>query len=759
MHRFMLLSCCLLSFYSTMAKTIVVKNKEELKVANLNAKPGDSILLQNGEWKNSILRLSCSGTKDKPIVFKAQTAGKVLITGASRLEIGGTYLIIDGFYFTNGYAGLDPVITFRINNNQLANNCRVTNTVINDFNNPKRMDENYWITFYGKNNRLDHCSFLNKKNMGVLLAVILDDERSRENHHSIDHNYFGLRLPLASNTGEIIRVGVSQHCEFNSNTEITDNFFENCDGETEIVSIKSGSNVIRNNLFKACQGAVVLRHGNFNTVENNVFIGDNKAGTGGVRIINKGQWVVNNLFYQCRGTGFRSPLSVMNGVPNSPAFRYLPVTDAVIANNSFVECTPLSFCEGSDSERSEPPKNVMVINNIIYNTIDSIVYNTYDNMDGIHFAGNPVSNNFRLPTEKGFYKTAFNIQKANAINLPLVPGNANTSISDSLSKIKRDGFTGKLSSKPGYASREKLLQMMSNARKTTGVIWLNSFAKKEIKKTITADCNSVVSLIELLEKNISNNLTINLTAPNYTFTEPIHINGNVTLTSSQKSLIQFSTPTTELPFLIEVKAGYRLTINKLNLDFKNTHTLQFINTDTSGSSQHSKLFISQCIFSNLNGNFFNAAKSGVTDSIFVTNSTFSFSKGILFRFMEETGKKGYYNVEQLSISNCIFNDNSGPILSMLRGGNDESTMGPTLHFTGNRIKNSNPQNKEALIYLYGTQVSTFLNNRFINAHPNNTLMEFVDAVRAIHLIKNNSGSGSGKILANKYVISIGNKIN
>ena len=79
--------------------------------------------------------------------------------------------------------------------------------------------------------------------MGVLMAVIIDDERSRENFHSIDHNYFGLRIPLASNSGEIIRIGVSQHCEFNSNTQITDNFFEHCDGETEIISIKSGSNV------------------------------------------------------------------------------------------------------------------------------------------------------------------------------------------------------------------------------------------------------------------------------------------------------------------------------------------------------------------------------------------------------------------------------------------------------------------------------------------------------------------------------------
>ena len=73
-----------------------------------------------------------------------------------------------------------------------------------------------------------------KKNMGVLLAVILDDGRSRENHHSIDHNYFGRRPVLGSNGGEIIRVGVSQHCQFNSNTQITNNFFEQCDGETEL---------------------------------------------------------------------------------------------------------------------------------------------------------------------------------------------------------------------------------------------------------------------------------------------------------------------------------------------------------------------------------------------------------------------------------------------------------------------------------------------------------------------------------------------
>jgi hypothetical protein len=38
-------------------------------------------------------------------------------------------------------------------------------------------------------------------------------------------------------------------------------------------------------------------------------------------------------------------------------------------------------------------------------------------------------------------------------------------------------------------------------------------------------------------------------------------------------------------------------------------------------------------------------------------------------------------------------------------------------------------------------------------------MEFEDAVRATHLIKNNNFNGSGKITTNKYVISKNNNIN
>jgi poly(beta-D-mannuronate) lyase len=177
MKRLLLLNYLFFSVLLSNATTITVKNIDELNAANKKALPGDTVILQNGEWKNITIKLSCNGTEKNPIVFRSQTAGKVIITGNSKLKLGGNYIVVNGLFFKNGYAGDDAVISFRIDSKQLANNCRVTNTVIDDFNNPKRMDENNWVLFYGKNNQLDRCSFKNKKNMGVLLAVILDDDR------------------------------------------------------------------------------------------------------------------------------------------------------------------------------------------------------------------------------------------------------------------------------------------------------------------------------------------------------------------------------------------------------------------------------------------------------------------------------------------------------------------------------------------------------------------------------------------------------
>jgi poly(beta-D-mannuronate) lyase len=750
--KILFLHCSLLASLISVADTIVVKNQQELATANSTVKPGDIVILQNGEWKNVLLSLTCSGTKELPITFKAQTAGKVLITGNSKLKIGGNYIVVDGFYFLNGYAGAEPVISFRNNADEIANNCRVTNTVINDFNNPKRLNENYWVSLYGKHNRLDHCSFFNKKNIGVLLAVILDDDRSRENFHLIDHNYFGVRTPLASNAGEMIRVGVSEHCQFNSNTQIVDNYFEHCDGETEIISIKSCRNTIRNNLFKECQGSVVLRHGDYNTVESNVFLGNNKEGTGGVRIINKGQWVVNNLFYKCRGEGFRSPLSIMNGVPNSPANRYVAVTEALVANNSFIESTPIGFGIGSDKERSVPPNDVQFLNNVFYNKSDSLIYNVYDSINGINFFGNQYSSFVKQIAGSGFQKTDLAITKVSSIGLPLSGSISKNNVLDSITIESKTRLRKPISSIPGFADEKLFIAIESNAKKDCGVKW---FTKPELVNTErVVNCKNAESVVAQLKKNDRSKLSINLTGSMYNFKEAVFIQQDVTFTSNLKTPIQFTYNNPS--FLVEVKAGNLFTIKNVNLDLSEVN--DFITTDTSGSCNHSNFVFSNSFFSNLSGSFFTAAKSSVADSIVIVNCTFNNNKSLLLNFTNEITNRGYYNVEILKIDHNKFLNGSGQILDMLRGGIDESTMGPSLIFSNNTVENYVSSKAAVLIHLYGTQRSMLEKNNFKNCNPLKTLIQYDDQVRAVHLIKNNSISSSGTIISNKFVSSTNNRI-
>jgi poly(beta-D-mannuronate) lyase len=748
MKRFILLSISSLLFLNAFASNTIVATINELELANKNAKPGDTIVLKNGDWNNVTFKLDAKGLKENPIVFKAETKGKVIITGNSKLLIGGEFLVIDGFYFTKGYSGVDAVIKFSINSQKIANNCRVTNTVINDFNNPRRLDENYWVALYGKNNRVDHCSFLNKKNIGVLLAVILEDDRSRANFHSIDHNYFGFRTPLASNGGEMIRVGVSEHCEFNSNTKIEDNFFEKCDGETEIISIKSCQNIVRNNLFKECQGAVVLRHGNYNIIANNVFLGNDKKGTGGVRVINKGQIVVNNFFYKCKGVDFRSPLSIMNGVPNSPANRYVGVSDAVIANNSFYDCAPISFCEGKSEERSLQPKNVQFINNVFYTKYDTTIYHVYDDISGIQVSNNLISKEVTKQLMNGFTKANIEIEQTGRVSIPKAISKGTHLVSDSIKNILTTAINKPFTFTTGYDAKGSFNQVVDNAKTNCGASWFVN--PKNNEKTVTVNCNSAEEIKNAIEKFKNSALIINLTNNNYSFSSCIPLTENVTFRTNIKLPINFES-NTELGFLFEIKGSSSMTLKNLNLNFSSLSAKIFITSDTSGNCNHANVVMQNCTFSNYNGTFFNASKSSLLDSIVVSNCNWSNGKGILFDLYGESDKKGYYNVEKMQISSNTFSNHTGPLLAILRSGKDESTLGPLVQIMNNKFTNITNEAK-SLILLNGVQQSFIESNIFDNCNPSNKLIEYKDEVRAAHIFSKNKTENSGTISKNEYVI-------
>jgi len=717
------LSLSLLS-YSTV---IPVKNIEELNSANKSAKAGDTIILQNGEWKNVTIILDCMGSKEKPLVIKAQTPGKVLITGNSKLKIGGQYIIVDGLYFVNGYAGKDAVISFRTDNKHLANDCRIINTVINDFNNPKRMDENNWVTFYGKRNKLDHCTFIDKKNMGVLLAVILDDERSRENFHSIDHNYFGRRLPLASNGGEMIRVGLSQHCQFNSNTGINNNFFENCDGEAEIISIKSCANEVKRNVFKECQGSVVLRHGDNNIVAANYFLGNDKPGTGGVRVINKGQVVNNNIFYKCRGVDFRSPLVIMNGVPNSPPTRYVQVTNAEISSNTFYECSPISLCEGSDAERTLTPDNVLFTKNSFYNTRDSIIYKAYDDINGIRFSDNEVSIGIRQQLTGGFTKSRLMRKKLQPEKL--MKTIEHTSV-DNIDFTETEVFN------------------------KSGAGWFKRNADADNRKILNISCATAEDVYKQLKRNEP--MIIRLTGENYFFNTPAFINSNIEILPGHKGKINFASASNILSvFIIKNNATFKISHTHINV--KEVKANNFISSDTSGNSEHYSFIFYKSSISGLRaGYFFYSYKSSIADSVIIQASSFYDCKTNFLIMADEKEDKGYYNIEKIVIAHNSFNKLAGTMLNIYRGGSDESTLGPNLTFSHNKLRNCS--DADPLITLTGVQVSNIFSNSFSECNPSSTLILYKDLVRARHNLERNTLIKSGKIETNIFVTEKSNTI-
>ncbi len=752
----------LLSTLQVWANKLSVSTTQELLNSGLQAKAGDTVVIKSGNYPDCNLIISAKGTARQPIIFMAQVPGGVHFTGNSYLHITGTYITVSGVVFKNGFAGKNHVWQFS-HGKEVANNSRITASSIQSYNNPLRLDENHWLTLSGKNNRVDHCNFTDKTNLGVLVAVLLDDDRSRVNNHSIDSNYFGIRKPLGSNAGEMIRVGVSQHCTFYSNTVIKNNFFEYCDGETEIVSIKSCGNKVVGNVFKECQGAVVLRHGNDNTVEGNLFYGNDKEGTGGVRVINEGNWIVNNFMSHCKGQGFRSPLAIMAGVFNSPANRYLPVRDAVIANNTFLNCTPFSISEGKDAERSVDPKNVLLLNNLFYTNTPGPLCYTVSTIDSVFAAGNVFSASLNNPGVQGFTAGTISMQKWDSKGFPVIgasgANNPTKKILDSLNAIASTRGVRSFSNSIGANDLNYFKALLANAPKLG-----NSWESKKVSAATSATTNNANTSNTNAQKTttVSNaselataisagpNTKIVLNAGSYQFEKPITIKGNITITSNGAA-VNFAT-SSAINNLFTLQQNAQLTIQNSSINASAVAAQHFMAVTSDGSGIHNSINISASKIQGFTGtSIVMAPKSSYLDNITIQNSVFENNKAALLSLKDEDDNKGYYNAERIFVTNNSFTNHTGQLAIIYRGGNDESTMGPIFSFSANKMVNCTSNG--ALIELFGVQQSNIYNNQFSIANKGGKIIAYTDNTKAFHYQKNNSATESGTIQENKFVIN------
>ncbi|MDW8309265.1 MAG: polysaccharide lyase 6 family protein, partial [Verrucomicrobiales bacterium] len=301
------------------------------------AQPGDTILLANQVWTNADLLFKKNGTPTQPVTLRAQTPGHVIFSGQSRLRVAGSWLVVDGLRFENGYYtnGGSAVISFRESSSVLATNCAVLNCAIVNYNPPLASVDSKWVSLYGLSNRVENCFFQGKSNLGATLVVWLPSSPTNlANHHIIRRNHFGFRPPLGENGAETIRIGDSATSFNLSRTLVEENLFRACNGEIETVSNKSCENVYRYNTFERCEGTLTLRHGNRCEVYGNWFLGRGAPQSGGVRIIGEDHLVFNNYLDGLTGTGLRSAICFVNGVPNSALNEYFQVQRARVLFNT-----------------------------------------------------------------------------------------------------------------------------------------------------------------------------------------------------------------------------------------------------------------------------------------------------------------------------------------------------------------------------------------------------------------------------------------
>lgn len=328
----------------------------------LKLQPGDKVIFKKGVWKDQQINIKANGTKDKPILITVEKAGETVFSGNSNLKIDGNWLVVDGFVFKDGFSEKADVILFTKN----ASNSRLTNSVIFDYNPSDKTRDYKWVSLNGENNRVDHCDFTGKTHQGTTLVVWLDE---KPNYHKIDYNYFGPRPALGVNGGETIRIGTSTWSMHDSYTTVENNVFDKCDGEMEIISIKSGHNIINNNLFYECNGTVTFRHGNFNTVSNNYMIGNGKKSTGGIRVIGENHKVFGNYLQGLDGNGLRAAIAVMNALEKPQLHEYFQVINAQIYDNIIVDSKEaINLGSGKNETRVLAPKGGFLKNNYVINT-------------------------------------------------------------------------------------------------------------------------------------------------------------------------------------------------------------------------------------------------------------------------------------------------------------------------------------------------------------------------------------------------------
>ncbi|WP_082050921.1 chondroitinase-B domain-containing protein [Neotamlana sedimentorum] len=369
---------------------------DDLKSAVNAATNGGTFIVSNGSYTDFEATFENMASESEPIVIKAETVGGVTLTGESSFVLKkSSHITIEGFVFNVVDAG--TIIKL-----EGCNNIRISRNVFEQSTTSSAKwlyiggvwdDTVYPFQYPSHNNRIDHNIFKNKSNLGNYLTIDgstddASDTPYQSQYDRIDHNYFYSNGPRATNEQESIRIGWSEMSQSSGYTTVEFNLFEDCDGDPEIISVKSCDNLIRHNTFLKSYGTLSLRHGNRNRVEGNYFFGGGKTigssstgsslYTGGIRIYGTDHVIINNYMEGLTGTRWDAPITLTLGDAidgqSTSWSKHFRAEDVVIAYNTLVNNSHgIEIGYDNNDAYNKDLENITIANNLITGSENAMV--------------------------------------------------------------------------------------------------------------------------------------------------------------------------------------------------------------------------------------------------------------------------------------------------------------------------------------------------------------------------------------------------
>lgn len=361
----------------TNAQVVYVQNDDQLKAAVTTVQPGDTIVVRNGSFDtDGSVTIKKNGTADKRIVIMAESLLGTEFINESYFDFRKcSYITLSGFIFSS-----TDVTAVKL---QASNHIRITNNIFRI----KETESTKWVYIggiwddaytYSHDNRIDHNIFENKTQPGNFLTIDGSSEPTYQvsQRDTIDHNHFRNNNPRAVNEKESIRIGWSEISMSSGFTVVENNLFEDCNGDPEIISVKTCDNIIRNNTFRGSRGTLSLRHGNRTSVYGNFFFGDGVEGTGGIRLYGDDHKIYNNYFEGLTGTTWDAPITLTNGDYDGGTnySKHFRINRAEIVFNTLVaNVNGIEIGYTNNGNYSKPPRDVFIENNLVTSSENDLV--------------------------------------------------------------------------------------------------------------------------------------------------------------------------------------------------------------------------------------------------------------------------------------------------------------------------------------------------------------------------------------------------